>query len=334
MQLEVAEEGSLRAIREAMDRGQFHVLHLTGHAAAGRMMLEDEAGRLADCGVAELHQRLRGMESLRLVFLSQCESAKTPTEAGEIHGFAQKLSESIPYVIGMQSSVGDGFATQLAGCFYGLLARGESPEKALARARASLAGSLDPLAAAPKGRRRATGAEYAIPVLYLRDVPRDLYDPNKTGQPLRVRTARTGPSEVSIRGLGDFVGRRTEWRRILTTLRNGDARVVQITGIGGIGKSTLAGHVGDRLRAHDYEALYFGDSMTLSSLFERLTDLCRTLAGRADGDESKRILKVLEIATSESLATSLTDRIRSLIRDALAGHKVLLVFDNRLLAVR
>jgi hypothetical protein len=239
--LEIPDEGSLDTLREYLDLDEYHVLHLSGHAAfvEGRgasFQLEDRDGQGASVSAEELARLLMNYPSLRLVFLSGCETART-SDYNAYAGLAQHLlSCGVPMVVGMQHKVSDDAARDLAFAFYqGLTLPQCGVAAALTRAR-------DALKANEK-----QSVEWATPALYSREGAGGLVDWNQPSLPLRRPDAPiVFWGNIAVRTEG-FVGRRQETRAIKRLVREG-ASAVLLHGFGGLGKSTLASRIADKFR--------------------------------------------------------------------------------------
>ena len=99
-----------------------------------------------------------------------------------------------------------------------------------------------------------TPPEYATATLFVRSSERELVDFGQDKDPLRARSVLGLDSPVPQLGLDELIGRRAQLREILRTLREppqGVAGVV-VTGIGGIGKSALAGRAMQRMIESGY----------------------------------------------------------------------------------
>ncbi|MDJ0762718.1 MAG: tetratricopeptide repeat protein [Myxococcota bacterium] len=238
----------------------FHtqVLHLTGHGKGGYLIVEDEDGRPLQLTGEQLFEQTRLSEAadLRLVYLSQCESAKQRTDPHTMRSAAMGLARRLPLVIGLQWPMGVAAATYLAAQFYGLLAQdARDPVTAFCQARRA----LYQWSQSPQN-RASTGAEWATPILFcapdpplmLADPQGDTFDPTRGGQVLPQAWHGTLPT-------GEFVGRRSALRRLLQDLRSGEAAAVVLQGPAGMGKSTLAAQA-TRILSHRgfYIAVCFG----------------------------------------------------------------------------
>ena len=161
----------LGSLREALLGGGFHVLHFMGHGevdeASGRgcLWLDDGAGGSARISGEDLAVHLRGIPSLRLVFLNACRTAS----GGEGAPFASTadalLRAEIPAVVAMQAPISDIAALDFSRTFYRRLARREPLEAAVAEGRLAI-------------RRERTGSgEWATPVLFLRAADGQIVEP-------------------------------------------------------------------------------------------------------------------------------------------------------------
>ena len=196
------------------------------------------------------------MEALRqagrpvpLIVLSSCSGGATGSGAMA----AGLVRQGADRVVAMLAPVTDAYATMLARSLYReLAARPELPAgQALARAR-YLAEKEQPGTA---GRDRVPVPEFGVVTLLAAAGDGPLVDPALPPRPLSVAT--TPPAGRLVRDLpmGALIGRRAQLRTAMAVLRRtpeavdrfGAAGGVVLTGIGGIGKTALAGRVMARL---------------------------------------------------------------------------------------
>ncbi|MGH3567853.1 MAG: TIR domain-containing protein, partial [Pseudonocardia sp.] len=232
--LEVANTGTIAA---ALAEDDYHVLHLSGHGDETSIELEDEDGFPVPTRAADLADALRVTgRVVPLVFLASCHGA------GNLEGLALTLHRlGLPRVIAMQASVTDRYATELAAEFYRQLSVPAFPRAGvvLARARQELAKRGGSEAAARPSPEWATAMLTATEDGPLIDGDLDLV-------PLRRTPVHLATGPVPALGMGELIGRRVELRETLRMLRD-DRRSVVLTGIGGVGKSSVAGRVMARL---------------------------------------------------------------------------------------
>jgi tetratricopeptide (TPR) repeat protein len=305
-EVRVLEVANAATIAAALREDAYHVLHLSGHGSPSAIELEDQDGGVLPTSAASLAEALRATgAALPLVFLSACHSA------GDSAGLATELVRAgVPRVLAMQAPVSDGYATDLAHAFYEHLSRVAWPRAgvALALARQAL-----------QTREDRPRAEWAVPTLLLAGDDAPLLDSDLDQVPLRrppVHTPAAGP--VPALDLGRLVGRRREVRGALRSLRgdraftaaHGEAGAVVLTGIGGVGKSTIAGRVIARLSEDGWVCSVTAGDWSLETV-------CRQLA---------RDLGASPLADRLVAADADELRLRAL-QDALR-QRVLLVFDN------
>jgi tetratricopeptide (TPR) repeat protein len=278
----VLEVGHPRSIQLALEEQSFHVLYLSGHGTAGVLEMENEDGEPVPVTAAELAAAVRAPGSaVPLIFLASCQSGVAATETVSV---AQGLLEQgIPMVLAMQTSVTDGYATALAGAFYKHLARLPRPlaSHALALARGELEAArkeqLRRAAVDGQGEDFEIPPEFATPTLFLAGDEAPLLDRAAPLQPLRQAARRFAAGPVPLLPIGELIGRRPELREILWVLRDDQraldrwgARVgAQILGLGGVGKSTLAGRVLQRLAEDGWRLVALGGVLTLGQLASR-----------------------------------------------------------------
>jgi CHAT domain-containing protein len=121
----------------------YQIFHFTGHGIApengGGLLLEDARGNSRPTAVIEVLQSLgRGENSLRLVVLSGCQTARTTNAAGFRDMARGLLRRGIPGVVAMQFSISDAGGLKFAETFYARIAAGRTLELASHAARRAL----------------------------------------------------------------------------------------------------------------------------------------------------------------------------------------------------
>ncbi|XGV88366.1 MAG: CHAT domain-containing tetratricopeptide repeat protein [Limnothrix sp. BL-A-16] len=256
MRLTVEETGCLEDLGWLVgqfDPSELDLLHLTGHAGIDQrqqppvpvFITETETGDRHDATAADIAQAL-GRQFPPLVFLSGCQTGEG---RNGMPAMARSLVQAgARAVLGWGRPVYDTDATAAAAAIYRGLAEGRSLVDALRVAYGELTRPLEtgrspewyllrlfvggdltpaigPLVTAPRspGRLRAPKASLVGQFL----------DPNR--QTVQVPTRR------------EFVGRRRWLQRGLRVLRDRDSVGVWLQGMGGLGKSSIAARLCDRL---------------------------------------------------------------------------------------
>ena len=250
VQVRILEVASLPAIRQALADDDYHVLHLSAHGSPASIELEDEDGAPAEVTTQALMQALRHAgRAVPLIMLASCSGGAAGSQAMA----AGLAGQGADRVIAMLAPVTDSYATTLARHFYRELSKrpGLSAGQALARAR--YRAEEDRSAAAPHQR---TAPEYGVPTLLAAGADGPLVDPVAAPEPLTLVTTRPGGAQVRELPMGALIGRRAQMRAAMGVLRRAPHAVAQFgaasgavfTGVGGIGKTALAGRVMSRLR--------------------------------------------------------------------------------------
>jgi tetratricopeptide (TPR) repeat protein len=325
-EVDILEVGNPDQIQDALLAGSYHVLHLSGHGKAGSMELETEDGEPLPVLANELADAIRAAhEPLPLVVLATCHGG---VSANDTVSFAQGLLErGIPMVLAMQSTVSDWYATRLAGAFYGNLARRDVrfPSHALALARQEV--EKERHTALREGMEGAISfPEYATPALFCAGDEILLLDweADQIAMPRRAAQPPAGP--VPLLKVGDLIGRRKELRKLLRILLDDPRAVVEhgqkagavLTGIGGVGKSALAGRAMSRLAERGWRLAAVEGRWTIGELATRV-------GASLIADEDRSIQRIAGLLVQPTL----DDKARlQLLSQLLAAHEVLIVLDN------
>jgi len=319
-EVRILEVGHPAAIGAAIEADAYHVLHLSCHGSPGTLELEDEEGRAVATTADQLIAPLKASgRPLPMILLSACHGAVQ-------HGTTASLAESllragVPAVLAMQTAVSDFYATALAGAFYQHLSRREVllPSRALAAARKDL--ERERLAAIQRGDvLGTTQPEYATATLFVAGAEAPLADFGFDKISLRVRPVYEVAGPVPQLRLDDLIGRRQELRDCLRTLRNdaGPYHGVVLTGIGGVGKSAVAGRAMQRLREDGWLIPAHVGRFDLGRIAAAI-GVALVGSKRAEARELGEVL----------VRADLDDRVRlPLIARALAEERLVLVLDD------
>lgn len=247
--VDVEDSGSLEGLRAQLERQQYDVVHLSGHAdikdSQPFFIMEDEKGRRKDVSPEQLWRDAFRGNSPRLLFLSGCRTGETPiSAAGATNSFARMLVEryNIPAVLGWGRPVNDDEATVAMQEIFKMLTLGKSILEAVQRARLQLMEEFDSSNPAwPLLRLFCNGIEPGAIVRaereYMPKLRRRKHVFLKRG---RVRILEEG-----------FVGRRRQLQQSLGILNDDQHKVgLLLLGAGGLGKSCLAGKIIERFEDH------------------------------------------------------------------------------------
>jgi tetratricopeptide (TPR) repeat protein len=321
-------QGTVRALRDALALQRFHVLHLSCHARPGLLMLEDDEGRadLVDAArfAAEVLTPDRGVP---LLVLSGCSTALPELSGGAgeaaLPGLARELvAQGVPAVLAMTAPVTDPYATRLTAALYHTLSTAEQsdPLTALSDARRS----LEQERMHSTDQRLSALAEWATPTLFMRGSALPLYD---WQAPFDVLTLPSEPQfgpRMVVRQIGDFVGRRAESRRARHAVREQGGLVMH--GLGGVGKSTLAAQTVATLGEEAGLVVALSGSTStdaiLTEVGKRLLGLClhRHLPDSHPLRELSHWLQEPKLARS--------DRLALLTQEFTTAEPLLLLLDN------
>ncbi|MEW5857107.1 MAG: tetratricopeptide repeat protein, partial [Cyanobacteriota bacterium] len=244
--LKVEESGCLSELGYLVDaygKGYFDVLHLTGHATFAdgqpRFITETETGEAYLASAADIAKELQ-FRLPKLIFLSGCRTGQAG-KSGAVPSMAEELLKSgAKAVLGWGQKVLDSDATEAAAALYQELAAGKQLTEAVACTYQALIKN--------KARDWHLLRLYAAGTL-----------PGELVTPLRTRGRKPAPPPITTQFLDpagkvkvatreSFVGRRRQLQNCLRALTQSPDEVgVLIHGMGGLGKSSLAARLCDRL---------------------------------------------------------------------------------------
>ena len=317
---------TVAAIREELDRGPAHVLHISGHGSPGTLSLENDDGTARPVTADEfLAQAIPPGRMPPVVTLSACYTDAAGSQGGA--SFAARLCQrGAAAVIATETSVTDTYATRLLARVYGTLARTRDPDivAVLADARREVQAELETSPDARDNQLAGLGEWAAVTILAAAgSVP--VLDPEHTAR------AAPGPSRPRIAGLAGrqdwyFVGRRPEQRRWPADLTGPELAGMVIYGIGGTGKTTLAAEITARVLDREPGRILVSMTgpLTLESLLGAVIPaIRRELLVRGQDDAA---IRALDVAGRADLGWQ--DRLAVLRGHVLDHVPVLLLLDN------
>jgi tetratricopeptide (TPR) repeat protein len=235
------------ALRRELSERPAHILHISGHGAPGHLVLEDEDGSAREIGPDDfVDEAVPPGRMPPVVSLATCYS-DVGSALGEPSFAARLIERGARAVVATETSVSDLYATRLFARLYGELAAAGAPEllSALADARRAVQAELT-RSELEREKQIAALDEWASVSVVSRlpeIVVLDRSAPAVPPAPVRTRVTIGG----LVRSVGDFVGRRSEQRRWPAQLISTGLAGIVVHGIGGVGKTTLAQEVVERV---------------------------------------------------------------------------------------
>jgi len=280
--LTVEESGCLSELGylvDGYDKDYFDVLHLTGHATLQdgqpRFITETATGEAFYASAEDIAQELQ-FRLPKLIFLSGCRTGQAGN-SGSVPSMAEELLKSgAKAVLGWGQKVLDRDATAAAAAVYQELSGGKQITEALGCTYQALI----------KNKAR----DWHLLRLYAAgNLPGSLVTPLRTrgrkpAPPLSVTTQFLDPAgKVKVPTRESFVGRRRQLQNCLRVLSQSTDEVgVLIHGMGGLGKSSLAARLCDRLP--NFERVVWLGRIDEASLVSRLAE-------KLDDNEQRKSLQ-------------------------------------------
>jgi tetratricopeptide (TPR) repeat protein len=326
-QVRILEVASLAQIRQALDEHAYHVLHLSAHGSPQAVELEDEDGSPVQVSSEALMNAVRHAgKPVPLIVLSSCSGGATGSQAMA----AGLLGQGADKVIAMLATVSDDYATTLARHLYRELAAHPDATAGQALARARYLAEEDSQAAA---KDRLPRPEYGLPTLLTAAGDGPLIDPAAPTQPLPAPTQPPTGKTVRDLPVGALIGRRPQLRAAMAILRRtpeaveeyGAAAGVQLTGIGGIGKTALAGRIISRLRGDGWLIAIHDGRWNPTALITAVAAAIHDTLNRGGDDRPAGLQAALALLTDPAVDDPLK---LATITGLLDTERLLVVFDD------
>ncbi|MBJ6611734.1 MAG: tetratricopeptide repeat protein [Candidatus Thiothrix moscowensis] len=297
LDLQVEESGSLPGLEERLrDLADApDVIHLSGHAGIHEgqpvFLLEDDVGQPAPAAPQELAKTfVKAGRFPRIAFLSGCRTGESSVQHNLLSFSEQVVNAGVPVVLGWALPVGDVAASQAAAALYEKLANGDSIAEAVAYARQQLLEQHSPYWHLLRCHVDASPLEALV----------------GKGR-IRVRKHHTpqqfldAGGRVPVCARERFIGRRRLLQRSLRSLRawQGDAAYAEgilLHGMGGLGKSSTAARLVDRLRNSYTAVVCYGglDETALVAAIGKVLPKAQSLLNDASQTLEQRLRELFE----------------------------------------
>lgn len=135
---------TIETLRETLLRQDFQILHFMGHggfeerSGQGVLFFTGAHGECVPVSGSLLATHLAGMDSLRLIFLNACETARSNTAAPFAGMATALLRAGLPAVIAMQRPIQDDSALEFSRIVYRRLAAGDPIDAAVTEGRLAI----------------------------------------------------------------------------------------------------------------------------------------------------------------------------------------------------
>lgn len=311
--------GAFNELQNRVREYRPHVVHLTGHGVVNEgeahFAFEGEKGGTdLRPGDQIVNDALAG-RGVQCVFVSGCETGQAPAVEAT-NGLCQDLVASgVPLSVGWAASILDDVAMEFGDTFYAELSAGEDVDRAVVQARRD----ARRLCAERVEEDGVIDASWTLPVLYTATTQPELFDPSQHEDSPKP-SVEQNPLPGMTEGHADyFIGRRREQQRLLPDLRSGSLNTVFLTGLGGVGKSTLATRLARALQKDGFTPIAVPSTEDDPLTAGRLLDRCYEAFLAEDVDDGYQRLRSEEIA--------LRDTLRLLVQ-LLNQNRFTLVLDN------
>lgn len=197
---------------ELLQNSDFHILHFIGHGeiVKGQSVVYFENGLPEGDSVdtARFADLAGACNSLRLVVLNACFTAREPSRKAFSSMASQLVAHGVPAVVAMQTPIEDVAAIGLAGTFYGNLAGEEPIDRVMTKVRQRM-----------MIERETNKASFSIPVLYMQTPDGLVFS---LADPDRGLMIRTSQQIEQLRVNGQFMA---AWKELHKKLQNAISHV-------------------------------------------------------------------------------------------------------------
>jgi len=287
VQIDFTADGSLESLEKKLKENHYHILHFSGHG-----VFKDGKGYLALENFITMKQQLVDAETFAksinvqplhrpaIILLSSCQTAQGTTQEGFKGVTNQLLTAGVPAVIAMGFSILDYFATEFAAKFYQELAQKIKVEQAFAIAIRYILILENQL----REGQPVQAAQWMIPQLYLNEKVSDLVPWNATKKTLKFKAIKlvTGENRMLL-GTREkhyqFLGRRKERKILFQKIL--DKEPILLKGQGGVGKTSMAEHLVERLIAKNSKTypFAFNEITTWQDIIDALQGFFKSARG-------------------------------------------------------
>ena len=315
------------AVYSALDEEPVHVLHVSAHGSPGSLDLENDDGTLRRVTAEEFSEEaIPPGKTPPVIALSACYTDATAVGGGP--SFAATLCQrGAQAVIATQTTITDRYATRMFARLYGKLAYARVPDvvAALADARREVQDGLR-VSAGERDRGLAALDEWAVVTVLAASGSIRLFTPDISA-PAPVPSPRREIPGLVGRDTGYFVGRRAEQRHWPRELVSSPYAGLVIHGTGGIGKTTLAAEIIDRVMIEntDRALITLAGQITIERLLAAVTATLRRSLQLRDQHAPDTAVQALTDAARVDLGWE--DRF-ALLREQLDRVPLLVVLDN------
>ncbi|MEM0994653.1 MAG: CHAT domain-containing protein, partial [Bacteroidota bacterium] len=272
VEVDFTDDGSLESLEAKLQRNHYHILHFSGHGiyknGTGYLQLEDPLSleeRLvtAEQFAASLNKTAKHLPPL--ILLSSCQTAQGSKNESGFRGVTNQLLQiGVPAVVAMGFSILDVYATAFAAHFYEQLAQEITIPRAF---KAAVAHIREVQEQQPQQRY---APQWIIPQLYTQQQIEDFADWQQQAQRLYHEAFKfaTGANALILEKSKNFlfIGRRRERKAALSALYQSQTQPILLKGQGGVGKTTLAEHLVQRMVARNPRIIPFTFNENTTSL--------------------------------------------------------------------